>query len=94
MLYDFEPLNESELGVHEGDLVYVISEFSEGWVVARRVEEFNNKDDYKLQEIEGIIPYSYIDWNFDLQFSLEWSTDHSTIHSLTNSTNLSLLRWK
>lgn len=71
MLYDFEPLNESELGVHEGDLVYVISEFSEGWVVARRVEEFNNKDDYKLQEIEGIIPYSYIDWNFDLHFSLE-----------------------
>lgn len=66
MLYDFEPENESELGVKQGELVFVVSEFTEGWVVARRFKYFNNRIDYELERIEGIIPFTYINWEFDI----------------------------
>ena len=66
MLYDFEPENESELGVKQGQLVFIVDDFTQGWVVARRFKWFNACDDYELESVQGIIPFSYIDWEFSL----------------------------
>ncbi|EOQ99214.1 hypothetical protein E3P92_02573 [Wallemia ichthyophaga] len=65
MLYDFEPENDSELGVKHGELVFIVSEFTEGWVVARRFKYFS-KESYELESVEGIIPFTYIDWEWSI----------------------------
>ncbi|EPY49772.1 Shk1 kinase binding protein 5 [Schizosaccharomyces cryophilus OY26] len=49
-LYDFEPLHENELGVFEGQTLWILSEASHGWLVA--YDELSGKS--------GLVPESYV----------------------------------
>ena len=63
MFYDFEPMSESELGVNAGDFIYVLGEFTQGWILARRIK-FIDENSYELEDIQGIVPFTYVDWDF------------------------------
>lgn len=52
VLYDYETSMEGELGVKSGDLIQVISDLRNGWVIAKRSDDIGMVPENYIQRID------------------------------------------
>lgn len=79
-LYDFEPENDNELGLNEGDVVFISYRHGQGWLVAENQERTKT----------GLVPedfVTYLDDNKDDEEGTETARPFYLTHFITQGIN-------